>query len=166
MPTYTAPAKDAQFVLHEVLDIANSGIPGYADLDREFTDAVLDAAGKVASEILAPLNAVGDTEGCHLENGVVRTPKGFKAAFEAVKEGGWNGLDLPEEYGGQGLPYLVGTAVGEFFVSGNMAFNMYQGLTHGAIGAILTHGTAEQKAAYVPKMLSLEWTGTMNLTEP
>ena len=166
MPSYTAPAKDAQFVLHEVLDISNSGIPGYADLDREFTEAVLDAAGKVASEILAPLNAVGDTEGCHLENGVVRTPKGFKEAFEQVKEGGWNGLDLPEEYGGQGLPYLVGTAVGEFFVSGNMAFNMYQGLTHGAIGAILTHGTAEQKAAYVPKMLSLEWTGTMNLTEP
>ena len=166
MPSYTAPAKDAQFVLHEVLDISNSGIPGYADLDREFTEAVLDAAGKVASEILAPLNAVGDTEGCHLENGVVRTPKGFKEAFEQVKEGGWNGLDLPEEYGGQGLPYLVGTAVGEFFVSGNMAFNMYQGLTHGAIGAILTHGTAEQKAAYVPKMLSLEWTGTMNLPEP
>ncbi|PKP70654.1 MAG: acyl-CoA dehydrogenase [Alphaproteobacteria bacterium HGW-Alphaproteobacteria-4] len=166
MPSYTAPAKDAQFVLHEVLDISNSGIPGYADLDREFTEAVLDAAGKVASEILAPLNAVGDAEGCHLENGVVRTPKGFKEAFEQVKEGGWNGLDLPEEYGGQGLPYLVGTAVGEFFVSGNMAFNMYQGLTHGAIGAILTHGTAEQKAAYVPKMLSLEWTGTMNLTEP
>jgi len=166
MPSYTAPAKDARFVLHEVLDISNSGIPGYAELDRDFTDAVLDAAGKVASEILAPLNAVGDTEGCRLENGVVRTPKGFKAAFEAVKEGGWNGLDLPEEYGGQGLPYLVGTAVGEFFVSANMAFNMYQGLTHGAIGAILTHGTAEQKAAYVPKMLSLEWTGTMNLTEP
>ncbi|MBW6507262.1 MAG: acyl-CoA dehydrogenase C-terminal domain-containing protein [Rhodobacteraceae bacterium] len=166
MQNYAAPAKDALFVLHEVLDISNSGIPGYADLDREFTEAVLDAAGKVAAEVLAPLNAVGDNEGCHLENGVVRTPAGFKAAFEAVKEGGWNGLDLPEEYGGQGLPYLVGTAVGEFFVSANMAFNMYQGLTHGAIGAILTHGTAEQKAAYVPKMLSLEWTGTMNLTEP
>ena len=166
MPTYTAPAKDAAFVLHEVLNISASGIPGYAELDRDFTDAVLDAAGKVAAEILAPLNGVGDSEGCHLENGVVRTPAGFKAAFEAVKEGGWNGLDLPEEYGGQGLPYLVGTAVGEFFVSGNMAFNMYQGLTHGAIGAILTHGTAEQKAAYVPKMLSLDWTGTMNLTEP
>ncbi len=165
MQNYTAPTKDAQFVLHEVLEISKSDIPGYADLDRDFTDAIFDAAGKVSSEILAPLNAVGDTEGCHLENGVVRTPKGFKQAFEAVKEGGWNGLDLPEEYGGQGLPYLVGTVVGEFFVSGNMAFNMYQGLTHGAIGAILTHGTDEQKTAYVPKMLSLEWTGTMNLTE-
>ncbi|WP_372839808.1 acyl-CoA dehydrogenase C-terminal domain-containing protein [Phaeovulum sp.] len=165
MQNYTAPTKDAQFVLHEVLEISKSDIPGYADLDRDFTDAILDAAGKMSSEILAPLNAVGDTEGCRLENGVVSTPKGFKKAFEAVKEGGWNGLDLPEEYGGQGLPYLVGTVVGEFFVSGNMAFNMYQGLTHGAIGAILTHGTDEQKATYVPKMLSLDWTGTMNLTE-
>jgi alkylation response protein AidB-like acyl-CoA dehydrogenase len=166
MPTYTAPVKDAQFVLHDVLDIAGSGIPGYADLERDFTEAVLDAAGKVAAEILAPLNASGDAEGCRLDNGVVRTPKGFKAAFEAVKEGGWNGLDLPEQYGGQGLPYLVGTAVAEFFVSANMAFNMYQGLTHGAIGALLAHGSPAQKATYVPKMLSLAWTGTMNLTEP
>jgi len=166
MRTYTAPVKDAQFVLHDVLDIAGSGIPGYADLDHDFTEAVLDAAGKVASEILAPLNASGDAEGCQLDNGVVRTPKGFKVAFEALKEGGWNGLDLPEQYGGQGLPYLVGTAVAEFFVSANMAFNMYQGLTHGAIGALLAHGSPAQKATYVPKMLSLAWTGTMNLTEP
>ncbi len=166
MPSYTAPAKDMQFLLHEVLDITASGIPGYEDLAADFTGAVLEEAGKIASDVLAPLNASGDAEGCRLENGVIYTPKGFKAAFEKIKEGGWNGLDLPEEFGGQGLPYLMGTAVGEIFTSANMAFHMYQGLTHGAIAAILAHGTDAQKAAYLPKMVSLEWTGTMNLTEP
>ncbi len=166
MPSYTAPAKDMQFLLHEVLDITASGIPGYDDLAADFTGAVLAEAGKIASDVLAPLNASGDAEGCRLENGVIYTPKGFKAAFEKIKEGGWNGLDLPEEFGGQGLPCLMGTAVSEIFVSANMAFNMYQGLTHGAIAAILAHGTDAQKAAYLPKMVSLEWTGTMNLTEP
>jgi alkylation response protein AidB-like acyl-CoA dehydrogenase len=166
MPTYTPPAKDMQFILHDVLAITETGIPGYADLDRAFTAAILDEAGKLASEVMAPLNAVGDTEGCRLENGVVYTPTGFRDAFEAVKEGGWNGLDLPEEFGGQGLPYVMGTAVGEMFVSANMAFNMYQGLTHGAINALLAHGSDDQKATYLPKMVSLEWTGTMNLTEP
>ncbi len=166
MPSYAAPAKDMQFLLHEVLDITASGIPGYEDLAADFTGAVLGEAGKIASDVLAPLNASGDAEGCRLENGVIYTPKGFKAAFEKIKEGGWNGLDLPEEFGGQGLPCLMGTAVGEIFTSANMAFHMYQGLTHGAIAAILAHGTDAQKAAYLPKMVSLEWTGTMNLTEP
>ncbi|MDP2085403.1 MAG: acyl-CoA dehydrogenase C-terminal domain-containing protein [Gemmobacter sp.] len=166
MPTYTAPVKDMDFVLHDLLKVTEQDVPGYADLDRSFTQAILEEAGKLASEVLAPLNAVGDREGCRLENGVVRTPTGFKAAFEAMKDGGWNGLDLPEEYGGQNMPYVVGTAVGEMFVSANMAFNMYQGLTHGAINAILTAGSDEQKATYLPKMVSLEWTGTMNLTEP
>ena len=166
MPSYTAPVADLQFVLHDLLEVGSSDTPGYGDLERDFTSAVLEEAGKIASEVLAPLNAVGDQEGCRLENGVVRTPTGFREAFEKMKEGGWNGLDLPEEFGGQGLPYLMGTAVGEIFVSANMAFNMYQGLTHGAIGAILTHGTEDQKAAYLPKMVSLDWTGTMNLTEP
>ncbi|WP_435257690.1 acyl-CoA dehydrogenase C-terminal domain-containing protein [Thioclava sp. FR2] len=166
MPTYTAPAKDMQFLLHDVLKVSASDVPGYADLDEGFTSAVLEEAGKVASDVLAPLNAVGDKEGCHLENGVVRTPKGFDAAFKAMKEGGWTALDCDPEYGGQGLPYLMGTAVGEIFVSANMAFNMYQGLTHGAYSAIHAHGTAEQKAKYLPKMVSCDWTGTMNLTEP
>ncbi len=166
MPTYTAPAKDMDFILHDLLKVTEQAVPGYADLDRSFTAAILDEAGKLASEVLAPLNAVGDREGCRLENGVVYTPTGFKAAFEAMKDGGWNGLDLPEEYGGQNMPYVMGTAVGEVFVSANMAFNMYQGLTHGAINAILTAGSDDQKAAYLPKMVSLEWTGTMNLTEP
>ncbi len=166
MTRYTAPVSDMQFLLHDVLRVGDSDVAGYRDLEPAFTAAILDEAGKLASDVLEPLNASGDREGCRLENGVVTTPTGFKAAFETMKEGGWNGLDLPEAYGGQGLPYLMGTAVGEIFVSANMAFNMYQGLTHGAIGAILAHGTDQQKATWLPKMVSLEWTGTMNLTEP
>ena len=166
MPSYTAPVKDMQFVLHDLLQITTSDIPGYADLDAGFTAAVLEEAGKLASDVLAPLNAVGDREGCVLENGVVRTPTGFKAAFDQLKQGGWTALDCDPEYGGQGLPYLMGTAVGEIFVAANMALNMYQGLTHGAYSAIHVHGTAEQRATYLPKMVSCDWTGTMNLTEP
>jgi len=166
MTRYTAPVKDMQFLLQDVLQVTRAGIPGYDDLDAGFTAAVLDEAGKVASDVLAPLNAVGDAEGCVLENGVVRTPAGFKAAFAAMKDGGWTALDCDPEFGGQGLPYIMGTAVGEIFVSANMAFNMYQGLTHGAYSAIHAHGTADQKATYLPKMVSCDWTGTMNLTEP
>jgi alkylation response protein AidB-like acyl-CoA dehydrogenase len=166
MPSYTAPVKDMQFVLHDVLQVTASDIPGYSDLDAGFTAAVLEEAGKLASDVLAPLNPVGDREGCTLENGVVRTPAGFKAAFDQLKEGGWTALDCDPEYGGQGLPYLMGTAVGEIFVAANMALNMYQGLTHGAYSAIHAHGTADQKATYLPNMVSCKWTGTMNLTEP
>ena len=166
MPSYTAPVKDMQFVLHDLLQVSQSDIPGYGDLDSEFTSAVLEEAGKITSEVLTPLNMIGDTEGCTLENGVVRTPTGFKEAFDQVREGGWTGLDMPEEYGGQGLPYVMGTAVGEMFSSANQAFTMYQGLTHGAASAILAHGTEEQRNTYLPKMVSCEWTGTMNLTEP
>jgi alkylation response protein AidB-like acyl-CoA dehydrogenase len=166
MTTYTAPLKDMQFLLHDVLGVSGRDIPGYGDLDAGFTGAVLEEAGKLASELLEPLNAVGDREGCVLENGVVRTPTGFKAAFNAMKAGGWTALDCDPEYGGQGLPYVMATAVGEMFVSANMAFNMYQGLTHGAYSAIHVHGTAEQKATYLPKIVSCDWTGTMNLTEP
>jgi alkylation response protein AidB-like acyl-CoA dehydrogenase len=166
MPTYTAPVQDMQFLLHDMLKISEADIPGYADLDRSFTEAVFDEAAKVAQDVLAPLNAVGDREGCVLENGVVRTPTGFKQAFDTLRQGGWMALDAAPEYGGQGLPYLMHTAVNETFVSANMAFNMYQGLTHGAYTAILIHGTDAQKAEYLPKMASCEWTGTMNLTEP
>ena len=148
------------------LAVSGRDIPGYGDLDAGFTGAVLEEAGKLASDVLEPLNAVGDREGCVLENGVVRTPTGFKAAFDAVKAGGWTALDCDPDYGGQGLPYVMATAVGEMFVSANMAFNMYQGLTHGAYSAIHAHGTAEQKATYLPKMVACDWTGTMNLTEP
>jgi alkylation response protein AidB-like acyl-CoA dehydrogenase len=155
-----------QFVLHDVLKITEQSVPGYEDLEADFTSAILEEAGKLTSEVLAPLNVVGDTEGCKLENGVVRTPTGFKEAFSQVREGGWPGLDMPEEYGGQNMPCVIGTAVGEMFSSANMAFTMYQGLTHGAASAILAHGTDAQKDLYLPKMVSCEWTGTMNLTEP
>ena len=166
MPSYIAPLKDMQFILHDVLNASEQDIPGYDELDRDFTGAVIEEAGKLASEVLMPLNSVGDTEGCVLENGVVRTPTGFKEAFEQMKEGGWTALDCDPEYGGQGLPYLMHTAAQEPFVSANMAFNMYQGLTHGAYSAIYFHGSDEQKQTYLPKMTTCEWTGTMNLTEP
>ena len=166
MTTYTAPVRDIQFVLHDVLNVSAQPVPGYEDLDRNFTQAVLEAAGKLAAEVLAPLNAVGDRQGCRLENGVVRTPEGFKAAFDAMREGGWTALDCDPEYGGQGMPYVMGLSAGEFFSGANMAFAMYQGLTHGAYSAIHVHGTEQQKATYLPRMVSCEWTGTMNLTEP
>jgi len=166
MPSYTAPTKDMQFILHDVLALSASDIPGYAELEADFTSAILEEAGKISAGVLHPLNVIGDTEGCRLENGVVYTPTGFKAAFEQMKEGGWTGLDMPEEFGGQNMPYVIGTAVGEMFSSANQAFTMYQGLTHGAASAILAHGSDAQKATYLPKMVSCEWTGTMNLTEP
>ena len=166
MPRYTAPTKDLQFIIHDVLKATETGIPGYDELESDFTGAVLEEAGKICTDVLHPLNVVGDKEGCTLENGVVRTPTGFKAAFDQVKEGGWTGLDMPEQYGGQNMPALMGTAVGELFSASNQAFTMYQGLTHGAASAILAHGTDEQKDKYLPNMVSCEWTGTMNLTEP
>ncbi len=166
MPSYNAPVKDMQFILHDVLDVSAQDIPGFEEMDRDFTGAVIEEAGKLASEVLMPLNAVGDTEGCVLENGVVRTPKGFKEAFDMMRDGGWTALDCDPEYGGQGLPYVMHTAAQEPFVSANMAFNMYQGLTHGAYSAIYIHGSDEQKQTYLPKMTTCEWTGTMNLTEP
>ncbi len=166
MPTYTVPEKEFQFLLHEVMNVSEQSIDGYAEMDADFTDAVIGEAGKIASEMLTPLNAVGDKQGCTLENGVVRTPEGFKEAFDQVREGGWTGLDMPEQYGGQGMPYVMGIAINEIFSSANQAFAMYQGLTHGAASAILVHGTDEQKDRWLPKMVSCEWTGTMNLTEP
>ena len=166
MPSYTAPTKDLAYILHDLLNVSKSDIPGYGELEPDFTSAVLEEAGKLTSEVIAPLNVVGDREGCRLENGMVYTPTGFKAAFEQVKEGGWTGLDMPEQYGGQNMPYVLGTAVGEMFSAANQAFTMYQGLTHGAAAAILAHGTDAQKDTYLPKMVSCEWTGTMNLTEP
>ena len=166
MPIFNAPTKDLQFVLQDFLKVSEQDIPGFDELDRDFTAAVLEEAGKVANDVLAPLNPVGDTEGCVLENGIVRTPKGFKEAFDVMKEGGWTAMDCDEAYGGQGLPYVMHSAAQEPFVSANMAFNMYQGLTHGAYSAIHAHGSEDQKQKYLPKMVTCEWTGTMNLTEP
>lgn len=166
MPTYTAPTQDLQFVLQDVLEIAGSDIPGYSDLERDFSAAILEEAGKLAANVLAPLNAVGDDQGCVLENGSVRTPEGFSDAYALMREGGWMGLDADPDYGGQGMPYVMNCAVGEMFVSANMAFNMYQGLTHGAYAAIHAHGSDAQKATYLPNMIDGRWSGTMNLTEP
>jgi alkylation response protein AidB-like acyl-CoA dehydrogenase len=166
MPTYNAPVKDLQFVIHDVLKANEASIPGYDELDREFTAAILEEAGKISTEVLAPLNAVGDQQGVRLENGVVYTPEGFKEAFDQLREGGWTGLDCDPDYGGQGMPGLMSIATGEMFSAANMALMMYPGLTHGAYSAIHAHGTEDQKQTYLPKMVTCEWTGTMNLTEP
>jgi alkylation response protein AidB-like acyl-CoA dehydrogenase len=166
MPTYIAPTKDLQFVLHEVLKVSQTDVPGYDELEADFTEAVLEEAGKLATEVLAPLNGVGDREGCTLENGVVRTPTGFKDAYDLMKAGGWLGLGLDAEYGGQGMPHVIGTAVSEIFVSANLALNIYQSLTHGAYAAIRAHASDELKSTFLPQMVAGTWTGTMNLTEP
>ncbi|MGV6839176.1 MAG: acyl-CoA dehydrogenase C-terminal domain-containing protein [Planktomarina sp.] len=166
MPVFTAPTKDQQFILHDVLDISNQDIPGYEDLDPDFTAAILGETGRIAEEILAPLNKVGDEEGCTLENGVVRTPKGFKEAYDTICEGGWVAPDADPEYGGMGMPQIIHTSAQEPMVCANMAFNMYPGLSHGAMNAIMAAGSDAQKAMYLPKMVTGEWSGTMNLTEP
>ena len=166
MPSYSAPTKDLKFILDSVLRVCEADIPGYENIDSDFISAVLNESGKLAENVIAPLNRVGDTEGCILENGVVRTPKGFKEAFEQMKAGGWSGLDCDPHYGGQGIPIVIASAVTEMFSSANMAFSMYQGLTHGAYSAIHAHGSEKQKEMYLPKMVGCKWTGTMNLTEP
>ena len=129
--------------------------------------AILGEAAKFSEEVLTPLNRVGDLEGCKRhDDGRVTTPKGFKEAYKQLCDGGWIGISMPEEYGGQGLPATMTAIVNEFLVSSNLAFSMYPGLIQGAIAALLAHGTDEQKKTYVPKMASGEWAGTMNLTEP
>ncbi len=168
MPQYTPPLRDFQFVLHEVLDAqANlAELPAHAEVTRELIDQVLEEGGKFCAEVLFPLNRSGDEEGCHYEgDGVVRTPKGFKDAWEQFKAGGWPTLTCDTELGGQGLPYAVGMPFQEMMNSANQAWTMYPGLTHGAYDCLREHGTPEQKAIYLPKLVSGEWTGTMCLTE-
>ena len=166
MPIYSAPVKDIKFILQNVLKIHDSDIPGYDELDDEYLNAILEEASKISSEVLAPLNAIGDKHGCSFENGIVYTPPGFKEAFNQLKDGGWTGIDCDIKFGGQGLPYLISIAVGEMFASANMALGMYHGLTHGAYSAIYSHGSEEQKEKYLPNLVNCKWTGTMNLTEP
>jgi alkylation response protein AidB-like acyl-CoA dehydrogenase len=167
MPSYTAPIKDFQFVLHDVLQMEKmSNLLGFTDASRDVIDAVLEEGGKFMSEVTAPLNRVGDLEGCKWDNGVVTTPTGFKEAYEKYCEAGWGALTAEEKYGGQGLPHVLGIAMAEIQSSANMAFAMYPGLTHGAYEALLRHGSEEQKDKYLPNMASGKWTGTMNLTEP
>lgn len=167
MPSYTAPIKDFQFVLHDVLQMEKmSNQLGFTDASRDVIDAVLEEGGKFMSEVTAPLNRVGDLEGCKWDNGVVTTPTGFKEAYKQYCEAGWGALTAEEKYGGQGLPHVLGIAMAEIQSSANMAFAMYPGLTHGAYEALLRHGSEEQKNKYLPNMASGKWTGTMNLTEP
>jgi acyl-CoA dehydrogenase len=168
MPSYKAPLEDVGFLLNDVFQFDRyNNLPGFADASADVREAILDEAAKLSEQVLQPLNRVGDLEGCvRHDDGSVTTPKGFKEAFKQVTEGGWLGLSAPAEYGGQGLPVALSQTVNEFQCSANMAFAMYGGLTMGATAALIVHGRPEQKAIFLPKMVSGEWTGTMNLTEP
>ncbi|MGI8526171.1 MAG: acyl-CoA dehydrogenase C-terminal domain-containing protein [Pseudolabrys sp.] len=168
MPTYRAPVDDALFLLNDVFHLDRyNNLPGFADASPDVIEAVLREAAKLAEQTLTPLNRVGDIEGCTRHaDGSVTTPTGFKEAFKQVRDGGWIGISAPEEFGGQGLPATLTEVVNEFLCSANMAFAMYPGLTQGAIAALLAHASPELKKKYLPKMVSGEWTGTMNLTEP
>ncbi|PWL18425.1 acyl-CoA dehydrogenase [Falsochrobactrum shanghaiense] len=168
MPSYRAPVEDTNFVLNDVLDYQRyNNLPGFADASPDIVEAILGEGAKLAEGTLFPLNQPADREGCKREaDGSVKTPEGFRQAYDQYCAGGWIGLAVPAQHGGQGLPYLLHTAVGEYMSSANMALMMYPGLTQGAIAALLAHGTDEQKDTYLPKMVGGVWSGTMNLTEP
>ena len=167
MATFTPPLREMKFVFRELFngdDLQN--LKGYGDFSADVVDAVLEEAGKLSAEVLFPLNLSGDEEGCTFENGVVRTPKGFKEAYQQFAAGGWCGIACDPEYGGQGLPKAINMMIEELICSSNMAFGMYPGLTHGAYNALELYGTDEQKATYLPKFVDGSWSGTMCLTEP
>lgn len=170
MPTYNPPVRDMQFVLHEVLNVADElkALPAHAETDADTINAVIEEAGKFAAEVTFPLNISGDEEGCTLDKATheVKTPKGFKDAYAKYVEGGWPALSCDPAFGGQGLPFVVNQCLFEMLNSANQAWTMYPGLSHGAYEALVAHGTEEQKKTYLPKLTSGEWTGTMCLTEP
>ena len=170
MPTYTPPLRDMQFVMHEVFKVTDEfkAMPQHAEVDVDTINAVIEEAGKFASEVIFPLNISGDTEGCVLDKAAheVKTPTGFKEAYDKYVEGGWAALSCDPAYGGQGLPFVLNQCLYEMMNSANQAWTMYPGLSHGAYEALHAHGTDEQKKLYLPKLTSGEWTGTMCLTEP
>ena len=168
MPTYKAPVDDALFLLNDVFHIERYGnLPSFAEATPDTVAAVLSEGGKFVEQVLQPLNRVGDLEGCKRHaDGSVTTPKGFKEAYRALSEGGWIGLAMEPEFGGQGLPHTIAIIINEFMTSANMAFTMYSGLTQGAYVALRMHGTAQQHKTYLSRIASGEWAATMNLTEP
>ncbi|MGV3741211.1 MAG: acyl-CoA dehydrogenase family protein, partial [Burkholderiaceae bacterium] len=170
MGHYTAPLRDMQFVLHELLHAEDElrQLPPHADIDTGIIDQVLEEGGKFAADIIFPINHSGDREGCHLDpqTHTVKTPKGFSEAYKQYVEAGWPSLSADPEYGGQGLPLVINNALYEMLNAANQAWTMYPGLSHGAYECLHAHGTPEQKALYLPKLVSGEWTGTMCLTEP
>ena len=167
MQVYKAPLRDMRFVMHELHNsAAHVAEINQPDVTEELMDSILEEAGKFATDVLLPINASGDEEGCRLENGVVRTPKGFVEAYKKFCEGGWGGLASPTAYGGQGLPEILGKMVEEMQCSANLSFGLYPGLTHGATLALEGHGSDELKQRYLPKMIDGTWSGTMCLTEP
>src|SRR5258707_12716754 len=166
MHTYNAPLRDMRFVLHELHDRASlTHLAGLEQITPELVDSILEEAAKVIRSLLLPLNASGDAEGCHYENGVVRTPKGFKEAYKAFVEAGWGALNADPMYGGQGLPASVGRLVDEMVSGSNLSFGLYPGLSHGAYLALKSHGSEALKTLYLPKLAEGSWTGTMCLTE-
>jgi alkylation response protein AidB-like acyl-CoA dehydrogenase len=166
MQTYTAPLRDMRFVMHELHDSASlSKLPGLEEMTPELYDTVIEEAAKFISAVLLPLNASGDAEGCHYEDGVVHTPRGFKEAYKAFVEGGWGSLSSDPVYGGQGLPESVSKLVEEMICGGNLAFGLYPGLSHGAYLALKSHGSDALKNLYLPKLVDGSWAGTMCLTE-
>jgi alkylation response protein AidB-like acyl-CoA dehydrogenase len=167
MQCYKAPLRDLRFVLHELHDGHElSALPGLGDLSPAVIDSILDQAALLCENVLAPLNASGDAEGCRLENGVVRTPTGFPEAYHAFREGGWTSLGANPRWGGQGLPHSVGKAVEEMICGANLAFGTYPGLSSGAYQAIAGHADPALQERYLPKLVDGTWTGTMCLTEP
>ncbi len=167
MPTYKAPLDDYRFVLFDLLQVQDArDLPGYANMDPETVDAILTGAADICENVLQPLNRSGDEEGCTFENGVVRTPTGFREAYKTLCEGGWNRLSAPEEMGGAGMPILMSFVMSEMMFSANQAFAMYPGLTNAAYGALAATGAPWMREKIVPKMMDGTWTGTMCLTEP
>ncbi|HEY8002688.1 MAG TPA: acyl-CoA dehydrogenase family protein, partial [Phenylobacterium sp.] len=166
--TYQPPVRDYAFLLRDLLELERyANLPAFADASLDVVDQILEEAARFTGEVLAPLNSVGDKEGCHWSpDFTVTTPKGFKEAYSQLVEGGWPALGADPAYGGQGLPHVVNLAFSEMSSAANMAFSMYPGLTHGAYSAIKVGGSQEQKDLYLPKLASFQWGGTMNLTEP